>query len=650
MRYVSLFSGIEGASVAWEGLGWEPMAFSEIEPFPCAVLAARFPEVPNLGDVTEVDWLEFKRERGVPDLVVGGSPCQSFSVAGKREGLKGASGLMYEYIRAVRELRPRWFLWENVPGALSVERGAAFGQLLSEMADCGYGLAWRVLDAQFCRVPVYSDTGELERFVGPVAQRRRRVFLVGCLAGEGAVEVLLEPEGMRGDTAPSRDKRQELARAAGRGAQGDCGTGRVGGAGATFLKPALGFTPGVSTTGTLTVAEDLAPTVRAQSNSNTPACAVRMRAGKPGGGKGPLVQVDLSGTLATGNDQTIVVPIDGENDGSLTPWDNQSKRVFTPESVSPTLNRGEGMHTTPTVLYSIPENAVNRPNSGTNGPMAYDGGEPSPTLRASSSVPAVAFTQNQHDKVRYVNGDGSLAGALSASPGAKQQTYVMLQSSNGEDVMPSLCASDGEKAFINNRSVDGGKLVLGQVLARTQYGEEVAGTLTARYDSSPCADRGQNTVLCRADSFTNAETCVDLSPTLKAHAQKDPPILLDGRVSYGANVRAGIALEELSGTLQSKANSLNATNPVLVEEDAAAEHAVTIHDGTSWVVRRLTPTECERLQGFPDGWTDIGDWVDGNGKARKTSDGARYKALGNSFAVPVIRWIGERIEEADLWL
>lgn len=257
---------------------------------------------------------------------------------------------------------------------------------------------------------------------------------------------------------------------------------------------------------------------------------------------------------------------------------------------SPTL-QAQDMNAMPSVLYSIPENAVNRPNSGTNGPMAYAGGEPSPTLRASSSVPAVAFAQNQHDKVRYVNGDGSLAGALSASPGAKQQTYVMVK-----------------------------------------------------------RDSEDSTVICRADGWTNAETCLDLSPTLKAHNQKDPPIQQDGRVSYGANMRAGIALEELSGTLQSKANSLNATNPVLVEEDATAEHAVTIHDGTSWVVRRLTPTECERLQGFPDGWTDLGDWVDGDGKVRKTTDGARYKALGNSFAVPVIRWIGERIEEVDLWL
>lgn len=165
MRYVSVFSGVEAATLAWDQLGWEPVAFSEIDPFPSAVLAERFPDVPNLGDITQIDWSRI----GAVDLVVGGSPCQSFSVAGKREGLAGASGLMFEYIRCVRELRPRWFVWENVPGALSSEGGAAFGQLLAEMDDLGYGLAWRVLDAQFFGV----------------AQRRRRVFLVGSLGDGG---------------------------------------------------------------------------------------------------------------------------------------------------------------------------------------------------------------------------------------------------------------------------------------------------------------------------------------------------------------------------------------------------------------------------------------------------------------------------------
>lgn len=142
MRYLSLFSGIEAASVAWVPLGWEPVAFCEVEPFPCAVLDARFPGVPNLGDVADVDWGEWVGGDRRPDVIVGGSPCQSFSVAGLREGLAGASGLMWEYVRAIRDVRPRWLVWENVPGALSSSRGEDFRCLLRELDVLGYGLAW----------------------------------------------------------------------------------------------------------------------------------------------------------------------------------------------------------------------------------------------------------------------------------------------------------------------------------------------------------------------------------------------------------------------------------------------------------------------------------------------------------------------------
>lgn len=208
MKYLSLFSGIEAASVAWGPLGYEAMAFAEVDPFACAVLAERFAGVPNLGDVTKVDWGDFVREHGRPDVVVGGSPCQSFSVAGDRTGLDGASGLMLEYVRAVRELVPLWVVWENVPGALSSTHGEDFGCLLRELDALGYGLAWRVLDAQFFGV----------------AQRRERVFVVGRLGDvERPCEVLFEPESLSWDTQSSREKRKELAAGAGGGAEGDSG-------------------------------------------------------------------------------------------------------------------------------------------------------------------------------------------------------------------------------------------------------------------------------------------------------------------------------------------------------------------------------------------------------------------------------------------
>lgn len=204
MRYLSLFSGIEAASVAWAPLGWEPVAFSENDAFPSAVLGTHYPDVPNLGDIRTIGWKENGYDRKDIGIIVGGSPCQSFSTAGKRAGLQGASGLMLEYIRAVQEVRPRWLIWENVPGALSTEHGKAFGQLLRELDGFGYDLAWRILDAQFFRV----------------AQRRRRLFLVGHLGGGSAGEVLFEPEGMQGDPQSREEARKTIAARSGKDIDG----------------------------------------------------------------------------------------------------------------------------------------------------------------------------------------------------------------------------------------------------------------------------------------------------------------------------------------------------------------------------------------------------------------------------------------------
>ena len=200
MRYLSLFSGIEAATVAWHDLdGFEPVAFCEIDKFPSAVLAYHYPDVPNLGDITKVDWKEFSEQHGAIDLIVGGSPCQSFSIAGGRESLDGESRLMFEYIRAVQDVRPTWFLWENVPGVLST-RDDAFEQLLSEMAKLGYGMSYGTLDAQFFGV----------------AQRRRRVFLVGYLGNVGcAAAVLFDLDSVCGNTQTSKQKREELTRTTG---------------------------------------------------------------------------------------------------------------------------------------------------------------------------------------------------------------------------------------------------------------------------------------------------------------------------------------------------------------------------------------------------------------------------------------------------
>ncbi len=218
MRYLSLFSGIEAATVAWHPLGWEPVGFAEIEPFPCAVLAHHYPDVPNLGGVTEITD-ERIAALGHIDVVVGGSPCQDLSVAGKRNGLAGErSGLFHEQIRIFNAARhfcgARWLIWENVPGAFSSNRGRDFAVVAGAMAGCridvpadGWGtegvalgdaglVEWCVLDAQWFGV----------------AQRRRRVFAV-LDTGNWADRppVLLERDGLRGDSPPSRESREDLA-------------------------------------------------------------------------------------------------------------------------------------------------------------------------------------------------------------------------------------------------------------------------------------------------------------------------------------------------------------------------------------------------------------------------------------------------------
>jgi DNA (cytosine-5)-methyltransferase 1 len=194
MKYLSVCSGIEAATVAWHSLGWQPVGFSEIEPFPSAVLAHHYPGVSNLGDMTNYkEW-----NIGAIDLLVGGTPCQSFSVAGLRKGLEDPRGnLALVYCGILDHFRPQWCVWENVPGVLSSNGGRDFGSFLGALAELGYGFAYRVLDAQYFGV----------------AQRRRRVFVVGYLGDwRPAAAVLFESESLRRDTAPSREKREDPAK------------------------------------------------------------------------------------------------------------------------------------------------------------------------------------------------------------------------------------------------------------------------------------------------------------------------------------------------------------------------------------------------------------------------------------------------------
>jgi len=202
VKYLSVCSGIEAASVAWHPLGWEPIGFSEIEPFPSDVLAHRFPTVPNFGDMTK--FKEWPIEPGSIDILVGGTPCQSFSVAGLRAGLEDPrGGLMLTYLEIARRLRPRWIVWENVPGVLSSAGGRDFGSFLGALGELGYGWAYRVLDAQWVRT---------QRHPRAVPQRRRRVFVVGYLGDSTrAAKVFFERESVCRDSAPRRAKGEEIA-------------------------------------------------------------------------------------------------------------------------------------------------------------------------------------------------------------------------------------------------------------------------------------------------------------------------------------------------------------------------------------------------------------------------------------------------------
>ena len=202
MNYLSVCSGIEAATVAWHPLGWQAVAYSEIEPFPCAVLAHHYPTIQNLGDMTQFEEWDSERLHSI-DVLAGGTPCQSFSVAGLRQGLSDPRGnLMLTYLAIAERFKPRWIVWENVPGVLSSNRGRDFGTFLGALAKLGYGWAYRVLDAQWFGL----------------AQRRRRVFVVGCFGDtKRAAKVLFEPESVRRNTPPDRAARKNFANAIAKG-------------------------------------------------------------------------------------------------------------------------------------------------------------------------------------------------------------------------------------------------------------------------------------------------------------------------------------------------------------------------------------------------------------------------------------------------
>lgn len=518
----------------------------------------------HLGDITKING----GSAPAVDVVIGGSPCQDLSIAGKRAGLAGArSGLYMEQIRVIKEMRehdkrmgrtgelirPRYMVWENVPGAFSSNGGKDFAAVLEEAIRVaepeapdievpekgwntwgGYhdevggrwSVAWRVLDAQHWGVP----------------QRRRRIALIADFGGDTAWEISFEQQSVCWDT--------EESGAAGEGPAGDSESGA--------------------------------------------AYAVRIRGGCDGGGKGALVQTEKSGTIKAGNDQTLFCMATQQGGAEVRSDDR-----------APTLTASAGMsgNNQPVVCTGFKLGNSEQARS-----IGY-AEEQAPTLNAEcgGNKPAVLCLNDQGGNVMGVSHD--VSGTLRAQEHGHQPTVLDMSHAcdvirDCGEVCPSLQARMG---------TGGNQIPL-------TY-QKTTGTL------SPGAHAGSYN---GQDAYNDMlVVSSEIHPALRAKA--NDPYRTD-MAAYVASVDCRNFREggETNGTLQAKESggqSLNLNNTIRQNR----------------VVRRLTPLECERLQGFPDHWTDLGEWTDSNGKRHKDADSPRYKALGNSIALPPWKWLLKRI-------
>ena len=588
----SLFDGIGGFPYAASFYGIRPLWASEIIPECISVTQKHFPEMEHVGDITKV----YGGTLPPVDIITFGSPCQDLSVAsGKRLGLAGErSGLFLEAVRIIREMQeatngeyPKFALWENVPGALSSSSRRDFKAVLEAFTEAevpmpgsgrwanagmvrgrGADLAWCVYDAQ------YFGT----------AQRRRRIFLIADFRGQRSGEILFVPKSLSGYFAAGGTPRQGPAAYAQSGA-GTAGAGDV-----------------------------------------IPAISMRIRCGCEGGGKGPLLQIEKSGTLATGNDQYLFAPKD-----AVEILNDQGGDSLCVEKggVSPTL-RSQTHGNLPITAYAIQGSMI--------------GGEDSPHAVTNSGCTA----QFPPDAMVGIN--GNLAGTLLASyykgTGMRcgRERDVVLCASSGQshaeilrELSPTLnCASEQpyvvqpgdtgqEQPIVTHPQIAGTLCASGAGLSRPAgQGNELdfcvmsagfkhkagsqSGSIGFQEETAPTLMAGQQSAVMKA-SLIGGEAVI-----------KGQTAAVDCR-----NLRE---TDEVSGTLLAKAvsggYSLNYQNPVR----------------TGLCVRRLTPTEAERLQGYPDGWTEAG--ADGS----PISDTKRYQMLGNSIAVPCVAYIMQGITDA----
>ena len=535
ISYGSVCSGIEAATMAWHPLGMRASWFAEIEAFPSAVLTHHYPKTPNLGDMTKLGAQVLAGKISAPDVLVGGTPCQAFSVAGMREGLadpRGALTIKYveladatDYVRANQRKPPCVIVWENVPGVLS-DKGNAFGCFLGALAGedcelqpsgkrwpdagCVYGpkrtIAWRVLDAQYFGL----------------AQRRRRVFVVASARdGFDPTEVLFEREGVRRDTAPRRGEGQDVTGTAPFGPALQCGCGAV-------------------------FAEQLGPygCVNCEGDEGP---AVSMFGGIPAfGGHGLGGSIERSATL-TAKDTRLDI-------------------------------ESETFLVQPDVVGALTSHAY---SGGAGG--RPDGAAAGHFLAVAPSLRAQAQSSHRADSEAFI-----VAGTLNANGKAAG-------SATQQDAESGLLVVHGtQDPGVSDR--------LAFALGRNNGAENAVLAFS-------CKDHG-------ADAGA-------LAPTLRAMNHSGSHANAGGQVAV-------CITGDITHTL--KADGFDGS-----EDGTGRGQPITA--GASGV-RRLLPRECERLQGMPDDYTLI-PW---RGKpAEECPDGPRYKAIGNSKAVTVVRWIGQRI-------
>ena len=427
MRFLSVCSGIEAASVAWKPLGWTCAGVSEIEPFPRAVLqhrqgvapcdwdhrhSAQSNITPLFGDFTQIE----SHHVGPIDLLVGGTPCQSFSIAGLRGGLADDRGnLSLEFLRLADRTRPRWLVWENVPGVLSSNGGRDFGAILGGMVELGYGFAYRVLDARFFGVP----------------QRRRRVFVVGHLGSwQRAAAVLFERHSLSGHPAPRREKGQSAPTLPSRSSAG-------GGLGTDF-----DCDGGLIEQAWPAETETLIPTTGAVFDDAQVAHSLRgegFDASEDGTGRGtPLVPVEVVGALAcntgpNGHDAGNFACNQAVDAGHIVPVAFSAKDYGADamQDCSPTLRAGgfadshQNGGVMPAVAYAIQERAVSENlENGPQGKGFQEGVAYTLEARNKVQAAAVAFALRGRDGGAMPEIEGDQVGALRAANGGSSRSYV----------------------------------------------------------------------------------------------------------------------------------------------------------------------------------------------------------------------------------